>query len=633
MSLFSRVKAAPVRVSSMARSADISEIASDIITRRMSITMGDLQSLGMSQRFVTAMDSNCALKNIMCNPDDIYRQPNGVCNNLKNPMWGSSITPQPRFIPPHYGDGKNIGIIPRYLSVSGEPLPNPRHISTSVHNGGISPPRGCQFTVLLTFFGQFVDHDVISTPTKEDREGVEFRCCHGNMPILRRPECFPFGTPPGEFNSTCMHFVRSEIAPTVDCLPGPRNQMNQASSFLDLSVTYGSTHETEEDLVDFSTGKLYEGSFGLLPQGEGECIENTRCFRSGDQRHTENPFLNTIQTLFMREHNRIADILHKINLHWNGERIYKETRKLLTGIYQHIVFTEFLPALLGDELTSQFGLLPKPVGFNTLYNDNVDAGTRNAFGAAAFRIGHTFIGSLIGSSDMNFNEMHNIPLENEFFNPRTIYDRKNFGVEGILRWMLNQFQSQSDRFLTPTVRNRLFQTRPGNGFDLGALNIQRGRDHGLPSYNSFRRHCGLQPAWTFIAGPTGLVDHDKGAALSLQKIYKHPDDIDLFPGGLSETPHKGSLVGPTFGCLIGLQFLMYKTGDRFYYENKFPQTGFTSEQLNIIKQQSLSSLLCRNTDIHSVQPKAFVSPLPGCKERYDMIIQLFRQRSIYNLWY
>ncbi|CAG2233142.1 PXDN [Mytilus edulis] len=173
MSLFSRVKAAPVRVSSMARSADISEIASDIITRRMSITMGDLQGLGMSQRFATAIDSNCALKNIMCNPADIYRKPNGVCNNLKNPMWGSSITAQPRFIPPHYGDGKNIGIIPRYLSVSGEPLPNPRHISNSVHNGGISPPRGCQFTVLLTFFGQFVDHDVISTPTKEDREGMK----------------------------------------------------------------------------------------------------------------------------------------------------------------------------------------------------------------------------------------------------------------------------------------------------------------------------------------------------------------------------------------------------------------------------------------------------------------------------
>ncbi|XP_052067354.1 peroxidase-like protein [Mytilus californianus] len=360
----------------------------------------------------------------------------------------------------------------------------------------------------------------------------------------------------------------------------------------------------------------------MLPQGEGDCIENTRCFRAGDQRHTENPFLNSIQTLFLREHNRIADILHGINLHWNGERIYKETRKLLTGIYQHIIFTEFLPALLGDELTSQLGLLPKPVGFNTQYNENVDAGTRNAFGAAAFRIGHTMVGSLVGSSDKNFNEMHNIPLENEFFNPRTIHDRKNFGVESMLRWMLSQFQSQSDRFLTPTVRNRLFQTRPGNGFDLGALNIQRGRDHGIPSYNSFRRHCGLQPALTFFAGPTGLVDQEKRAALALQMIYKHPDDIDLYSGGLSETRLKGSLVGPTFGCLIGLQFLMYKIGDRFYYENEFPHTGFTIEQLNIIKQQSLSSLLCRNTDIHSVQPKAFVSPLPGCKERYDSINNL-----------
>ena len=59
-------------------------------------------------------------------------------------------------------------------------------------------------------------------------------------------------------------------------------------------------------------------------------------------------------------------------------------------------------------------------------------------------------------------------------------------------------------------------------------------------------------------------------------IYRHPDDIDLFAGGLSEKRAPGALVGPTFRCLIGLQFNLFKTGDRFFYENNFFPTGFTA---------------------------------------------------------
>jgi hypothetical protein len=55
-----------------------------------------------------------------------------------------------------------------------------------------------------------------------------------------------------------------------------------------------------------------------------------------------------------------------------------------------------------------------------------------------------------------------------------------FGVDRIERWMLGTSSLKSDRFFTPTVRDRLFETKLGNGFDLNALNIQRGRDHGIP---------------------------------------------------------------------------------------------------------------------------------------------------------
>jgi hypothetical protein len=45
--------------------------------------------------------------------------------------------------------------------------------------------------------------------------------------------------------------------------------------------------------------------------------------------------------------------------------------------------------------------------------------------------------------------------------------------------MISPVNVQIERQQHP-VRDRLFETKPGNGFDLNALNIQRGRDHGIP---------------------------------------------------------------------------------------------------------------------------------------------------------
>ncbi|XP_076095786.1 peroxidase-like protein [Mytilus galloprovincialis] len=602
--LFSRRREAPQAVAAFGYAGDMSTTATaNYVTRSGG-------AIPNATEFSRQMAPYCADRWPVCYPNDRYRTADGSCNNFNNPLWGASITNQGRFLSPTYGDQFNIGFVPRIRSVIGSLLPSPRDISNAVLNGGESPPRSRILSVSLTHFGQFIDHDVISTPILKDGDQDIF-CCNGDVPVVR-PECFPFRTPPGDFQTTCMHFVRSDFGVSPGCPPESRNQINQRTSFLDLSVTYGNTLDGQNDLRELGTGRLQEGINRLLPTGPpgSECLAGEECFKSGDNRPAEVPMLTVVHIAFLREHNDIVERLRAMG--WNdGEELYQEAKKILTGVYQHIIYTEYLPLVLGEEGMNMFGLRSKRFGFNTLYNPSVDPSTRNAFGAAAYRFGHSLVGSFVESFNEDFTPRAREPMEDHFFSTRLIRDFTTFGPDAIARWMTTQFKSRADGFLTPAIRNKLFQTMPGNGFDLGSLNIQRGRDHGIPSYNRWRQFCGLQPALHFGLGPLGLTNHCASAARALQSVYSHPEDIDLFAGGMSETPVPGALVGPTFRCIIGLQFMYFKIGDRFFYENAFVPTGFTAAQLQQIKRQSLSALYCRTLDVNSMPTNSFESPLTG----------------------
>ncbi len=97
--------------------------------------------------------------------------------------------------------------------------------------------------------------------------------------------------------------------------------------------------------------------------------------------------------------------------------------------------------------------------------------------------------------------------------------------------------------------------------DLAALNIQRGRDHGLPSYNKWRAYCNLSTPSSI----EGLQEHITNPAIRtlLTDTYgDNPDNIDLWVGGLLEDPLPGTQLGPTFLCIIGGQFEKLRDGDR-----------------------------------------------------------------------
>ena len=130
--------------------------------------------------------------------------------------------------------------------------------------------------------------------------------------------------------------------------------------------------------------------------------------------------------------------------------------------------------------------------------------------------------------------------------------------------------------------------------DLIALNIQRGRDHGLRGYNDYRQECQVGRASSF----SDLRNTMSGEAIAkLRSVYNSVDDIDLFAGAIMETPeYQGSYVGRTFLCLIGDTFARLKKGDRFFYDLGGQAGSFSEPQVlthsTLISSYEITKIIC-----------------------------------------
>lgn len=174
----------------------------------------------------------------------------------------------------------------------------------------------------------------------------------------------------------------------------------------------------------------------------------------------------------------------------------------------------------------------------------------------------------------------------------------------LLRGMAVQRSQRRDEFITAELTNHLFQSGSFPfGLDLAAINIQRGRDHGIPAYTQWREPCGLSPIrdWFDLEKVVGFE-----SASRIQQGYRSVDDVDLFVAGLAERPVIGGLVGPTFACIIAQQFSNLRKGDRFWYENNGFESSFTPAQLQSIRQVSLAQVICRTLGAGTLQPNVFL---------------------------
>uniref|UniRef100_A0A0R3S4L5 Peroxidase-like n=1 Tax=Elaeophora elaphi TaxID=1147741 RepID=A0A0R3S4L5_9BILA len=563
----------------------------------------------------------CPLHKIECS-NSKYRTIDGTCNNIMQPTWGASGTPMQRIIEPFYADG--IDEL-RVSIVDDSELPNVRYLSNLFFVKKHSP--ALQVNTLIALWSHFVYTDLVHIQSLQifnDEKQILSPCCAPG--IMQHSECKSIMVSESDTYRDfldCLPYMRTAPVPRPKCELGPREQANQVTSFLDASVIYGNTVQRAHALRTFRGGHLLTSS-DPLNQNMAPAVNllcsilkiTTECVSDSDHLNSL-PSAIILRTIWIRQHNRIATNLKTVNPHWSDERLYQESRRIVIAQLQHITYNEFLPILVGKENWLKFKLQPQSHGYDKSYNNNVDPTVINTFAAAAGQIikftfelmfFFTMFGKhLIWYKDDDSMKILERPLKEYFNDPGLLFSTDR--IREILRYMLREPIDGPVVYMNDEFRNKLFNGKENLGYDLATLILQIGRDHGIPPYTIWREYCGgidnFKQIESFDDLANDLID---GVELikELAKAYKAVEDMDLFLLGLAEKPSHGALLGPTFSCIISLQFQKTKKGDRYWYENDLARSGFTKEQLAEIRKTTMAKILCNNVEYFGVlQPRVF----------------------------
>ncbi|XP_023325282.1 chorion peroxidase, partial [Eurytemora carolleeae] len=293
-----------------------------------------------------------------------------------------------------------------------------------------------------------------------------------------------------------------------------------------------------------------------------------------------------MHTLWVNEHNRIAHYLRKqppiqdymtekkMDIKARDEFLFQETRRILEAELQLVVYSEFLPVVLGPAMMEEFDLFLNST--DTKYDDNLNPSIINEFSTVSFRFGHSLVGTqfTITERRRKTKKMFSFDLSNAFFNNElmncvntTCQDDDDltgsctnqtctYWADNILFGLLNIPAQADDAFLNNDLINNLFLSKElrsleknekekAESSDLSSRNIQRGRDHGLPRYKEFRKQnkifklknlgsFGFKPCSVcmksvpkkqreFYCSPYHLPDRDCEACLKFSNFKKFID--------------------------------------------------------------------------------------------------------------
>jgi hypothetical protein len=552
-----------------------------------------------------------------------FRTINGSDNNGDQGVAGAKLI---RLFKPAFEDknGNNNGNTPRGGEFTQSRLPNPRRISNIVIDQVQPVTNFLNASDWLWQWGQLIDHDFAlneasgkNPPKPEDITPIVVP--HGDP-------TFPDGT--------TLPFIRVPAADGTGTGPdNPRQIDNQITAFIDASSVYGSDDKRAKFLRDNESGKgLLKTTIGnngemLLPLNDGTqanangggALGNFQ-FVAGDIRANEQIGLIAVHNLLVREHNRIAlglydrleageagdellvkfsefrdeFVLENSNLSpaealeaAKDEFLYQSARKVIGAKVQVITYEEFLPLLIGDTLKGYSG-----------FNLSVSPQVSVEFANAAYRLGHTLLSNQLRRVDGN--GITETSLANSFFKPEDVQEK---GIDTLLAGLIFQGSQEVDNMVVDSVRNFLFEAGTG-GLDLGAVNIARGRETGIPGYAAvynelFGTDENLTPITSF-ADLRNLGLFSDPVVNLFETAYETVDQIDLWVGGISELPDDhGGLLGPTLSYFIADQFTRSRDGDRFFYLNDLDHLQILAPDL---QNTTLADIIRRNAESSYLVP-------------------------------
>ena len=488
-----------------------------------------------------------------------FRTIDGSGNNSAHFEWGAAGTEMMRMMNSGYP-----------LADGGEPARNDGPSARAVSNALCASPGSIYNPINASDFlwqwGQFVDHDFTEAPVSDDTYDI---------PV-------PAGDPWFDPDNTGKQVIGLHRSAFIMNDAGERQQVNNITSFIDASNVYGSEHELAEWLrTHDGTGMLKTSEGGLLPYNtdgfhNAPSDDDPTMFLGGDIRANEQAGLTCMHTLFVREHNYWAQQIAAQFPAADGDEIYERARAIVAAEMQAITYNEFLPVLLGVEAMGAYQ------GYDPAQKPMI----ANEFATAAYRVGHTMLSPEIKrleATDQVTADGH-LPLQQAFFNPTII---ENEGIEPMLRGLASNPAQMIDTYVVDDIRNFLFGPPGAGGFDLASLNIQRGRDHGVPDLNTIRVAMGL-PAHATLAD----ISNDPEIGAAFESVYSSVDEVDPWVGMLAEPHVEGSLVGETLQAVIVDQFQRLRHADRFWYETYLPE-----DMIELVNQQTLSVIIKRNTEI------------------------------------
>ncbi len=594
----------------------------------------------------------------------------GRGNNVRHPTWGEAGARYLRIAVPAYADG--IGRM-----VTGPPA---RFISNRIFNDvGQNLFSENDVTQWGWVWGQFLDHDF----GLRDERVIEIQ-----------PIGFSAADPLESFRNdfNAIDFWRTPPAPDTG-VTTPRQYVNRLSSYIDASNVYGITAKRLDWLrVGKVDGLPADNSpkllltKGYLPRvdarGDPKNAPATDLFGAlvatpqnaivaGDTRANGNVGLTAVHTLFAREHNRIVRLLPS---RLSAEQRFQIARRVVGAEEQYITYTQFLPALgvslhpyrgynraTNGTLSNEFA----EVGFRAHSMINGDlhvterAGRWSALQLAAFASGGIDVASHDGLVTLD------IPLVVALGNP-TLLER--VGVGPVSQALASEREYSNDEQIDDALRSVLFRVpKPGvtdpracelpvldprcfTGVqDLGAVDVERARDHGIPTYNALRQAYGLAPQASFaeitgesndpadasllntpaglafvelrdrngnsipLGSPSAQQDAVTGVrrttlAARLQAVYGDVSKLDAFVGMMCERHVHGTEFGDLQLAIWQRQFEALRDGDRFFYANDSALVDI-KRRYGISFRRTLAQVIAQDSDGH-VQSNVFrmVSP-------------------------